>query len=258
MPIICFGAFEGTSIAPVNIAQGLLMVNFNNSYGSSIPDPASLVFNKKPGLSFLTGKIFNLKQLQRQTVKSAFPLKNGTLGLDISVFGNGKYSESQISLGWGGYIQRRISLGVVIHSYSLSVQKYGNASTLGISLAAHFQLSPELDWGLLLKNLNQPKIGKAGEILPQLIITAIHFSPAPALAAQIEWEQDTMYRGIFKFGFEVKPKPWLFLRGGYVSGQLTAGIGWRLNYVLFDYAFVTHPHLGNTQWIGFGFPLGWN
>lgn len=232
-----------------------MTINFSRGFLGSLQDPASLAVINSNGFSFNGGVLFGMKHLGHEAGNLVLPFKVGTLGLGFSTFGNRLYSESQIIVGWGRLIHHRVRLGVGINYYSLSIRDYGSASSVGVTMAWHFQLGPKIFWGGILRNLNSPTIGIQKEALPQTIVSGLYFPLSESLSAQIEWEQDTFYDGGFKFGVRLKPLSWLALATGYAAGRMTTGIGLQLKYVLFDYAFATHPQLGYSQWVGISIPL---
>lgn len=248
-------AFEYAPSDPRNIGQGMVIINFSQGFSGSMQDPASLADITRIGLSFNGGVLFRMKNLGHEAGNLVLPLNLGTLGVGFSSFGNQLYAESQIILGWGQRVHHRVMVGVGINYYSLSVRDYGSASSFGLTLAWHIQLGPQLFWGGILKNINSPTIGYEKEALPQIIVSGLYVPFSEFISAQIEWEQDTLYDGWLKFGVRLYPLPWLTLATGYASGRMTAGVGLQLKYVFFDYSFVTHPHLGFSQWVGVSIPL---
>ena len=211
-------AFEHTLFSPMNAGLGLSYVNFNRSILGMIMDPASLPRGNKLKFAGQIGRKFNLKPLSHHSFAGGLATRWGHLGMGIQSFGMKQYAESTISIMLGKQLKQYLSGGLAVNIYSLSVSDYGSAASVGISLAWHVDLNDRIQWGTILHNINKPTVGAAKDALPQLIVTALSFNPTKNISAQLEWEQDTIYKGQLKAGFSFTPGKWVTIHTGFVSG----------------------------------------
>ncbi|MEA1880876.1 MAG: hypothetical protein U9N31_00510 [Candidatus Marinimicrobia bacterium] len=251
-------AFEHTFLSPMNAGLGLSYVNFNRNILGTIMDPASLAQGNRIQFAGQTGRRFNLKPLTHQNFVGGLPTRWGHFGFGIQTFGMKQYTESTISIAFGKRLKQRVQGGFAVNMYSLSIPDYGSATSVGISLAWHIDLNGWIQWGTILHNINKPAIGVTKDFLPQIIITALSFHPTKNISTQLEWEQDTIYQGHLKAGFSFKPRKWLMVHTGFVSGtgQVTGAIGLNIYQFNLNYAMANHPNLGPSHWMGFNIPLG--
>ncbi len=262
--VICFiflsflaGAFEHLPRAPQNVGEGVAALNFNGGIPGTYVDPASLSTGLAGGFAFQGGYQFGLRALKHWSGISVFHTRLSPMGIGVTSFGNPAYSETTVGVytaqPWG----ERIRWGVEANLYSLSIRNYGSDAAVGLTLAWHIQLSPEVVWGTILRNVNSPSIGLKHDPLPQNIISGFSIKIQPELHVQLEWEQDTAYKGELKYGLLYKFRPWLFLTSGFCNrtGQFTAAMNFQFSYLDISYAIVTHPKLGISQWVGIAVPL---
>ena len=221
-------------------------------------DPASLAQGNRIQFAGHTGRRYNLKPLTHHSFVGNLPTRWGQFALGIQSFGMKQYSESTVSMAYGRRLRQRLKGGLTVNVYSLSIPGYGSASSVGFSLAWQVDLNDQIQWGTILHNMNGPTIGQAKDPLPQIIVSALSFHPTKTISAQIEWEQDTAFGGQLKAGFSFKPKSWLLIHTGFVTGtgQITAAVGLNFYRFNFNYAMANHPNLGPSHWMGFNLPLG--
>lgn len=251
------GAFEYLPRDPLNVGKGLAGLNYDGGIAGTYLDPASLATLTGRGLAFQSGEAFGLKSLKHQCGVAVFKTGWLPIGVGVSSLGNKVYSEMSLGIFTGREFSRRFRWGIEANLYSLSIKNYGSDTALGIALAWHFNLSSAVEWGTILNNVNSPEIGVGSEPLPQTIISGLLFRIDPDLNVQVEWEQDTAYKGEIKYGIFYRFRPWLSLSAGFCdrTGQWTTAVKFRLPYFNVSYALSTHPNLGNSQWVGIAVPL---
>jgi hypothetical protein len=262
--VICFiflsflsGAFEHLPRSPQNVGQGAAALNFNGGIPGTYVDPASLPAGRSGGFAFQGGYQFGLRALKHWSGISVFHTRLAPIGIGITSFGNPAYSETTVGLYSGYSWGERIRWGVEANLYTLSIRDYGSDAVVGFTVAWHVRLFPQVEWGTILRNVNTPGIGLNADPLPQNIISGFLIEIQPNLNVQLEWEQDTAYKGEMKYGVFYQFRPWLSLTSGFCNrtGQFTAAMNFQISHLSISYAIVTHPQLGNSQWVGIAVPL---
>lgn len=252
-----FGAFEYLPRAPLNVGEGAAGLNFSGGIAGMYLDPASLTSSPGNGFAFQGGRQFGLRALQHQSGVGILQTKLIPLGFGFTSFGNRSYSEVSFGFFTAHQLGEKIQWGIEANLYSLAIRNYGSDAALGLTVAWHMKLFPQVEWGTILRNITNPTIGREVEPLPQIIISGFLLEAHRNLNIQVEWEQDTAYKGELKYGVLFKLKPWFSVSTGFRNrtGQFSAALELQLNYLSLSYATVTHPQLGISQWIGIAVPL---
>lgn len=200
-------------------------------------------------------RLFNLTDLSYQTVSLEGSLKEFGWGLGAADFGNPLYREQTLALGASAPLGPRARLGLALKGFRARVSGYGEANALGVDLGVAGWIRHDLTFGACAANLNRPKIGRAGEELPQSLCAGVLYRPLPMLAIGSILEEDPRYGTSFRAGSEVQVGRHLLLRGGMRTNPnaLTAGFGIALRGLAFDYSLRTHPTLGATHGFGLGY-----
>jgi len=209
------------------------------------------------------------------------PLRNlGSIGISDVLLHSGGYEEVDMFLGpigtnksifknaiiisYANRIHRRISLGASLKLIHERVMKYSGNSQ-GIDLGILYEPLDELDIGITLQNVIQPKVTLRDE--PDVYKTNFKggvamnaFSRRLTLTADINKLSDE--RAYFCAGMEVCP--WekatsslrrVDVRLGFNNLQsFTCGIGLKIKFLSVDYAFNSHD-LGNLH--KFAITFGW-
>jgi len=182
----------------------------------------------------------------------------GPIGTNKSIFKNA------IIISYANRIHRKISLGASLKLIHERVMKYSGNSQ-GIDLGILYEPLDELDIGLTLQNVIQPKVTLRDEpdvyelnLKGGLAMNA--FSRRLTLTADINKLVDE--KAYFCAGMEICPweKPGsslrrVDLRVGFNNLQsFTCGLGLKINFLSVDYAFSSHD-LGNLH--KFALTFGW-
>ena len=248
------GAFEHTSLAPLNVGTGLMVVNGSLQSNGTLNDPASIVQISAPQIFLSWGNRFGLKALLHQSAAVSYPLSTFHLGMGTTRFGSGLYQETTMTLLAGKRVKPSLDVGVAITLYQLFIKDYSSQNSLGVTFASRLHLTEQLEWSTTLQNINNPHLSSCREPLPQIITTGVSFLPIPKVKTLFEWEQDLEYPGRAKFGILCRPFRWLRFALGYAAnpGQVTGGIELSFKHFSFDYAATTHAQLGLSHWLGLG------
>jgi hypothetical protein len=250
-----WAAFENQE---TNAASGAMAgLGFASPWSSSavFENPAWLGSNGRLSASAYYTRLFNLTDLAYQVVSVEGSFSQFGWGLGATDFGNPFYREQTLSLGGSVSLGPRARLGLAIKGFQARISGYGEANALGFDLGAAGRIRRDLTFGACATNLNRPKIGRAGDELPQSFSAGALYHPFPLLTIGAGLEQDPRYGTSFRAGTEVGAGRSLFLRSGMRTNPnaLTAGFGIAFRGLAFDYSLRTHATLGVTHGFGLGY-----
>jgi len=239
----------------MQIGSGFIHFNREQSALDFLSHPAVLAHVHRTGFAVSYGFPFQLQSLNHYSVSTVFPFKSIKLGTAFSAVGKEVYRETTFSLGGGYSIGDNMSFGILINGHELSIRNYGSDRTVGIVASVNYSFTKSMQWSLLYRNLNSPKLGVSREPLPQVVATVFGFSPTPSLLAAVELERDLEFESRYKFGIRWQPIEALRVATGFVSHptQVTAGISLQVKGLFsislgkISYAIVTHPELAISQ-----------
>ncbi len=218
-------------------------------------NPAWLGSSRRLSASVFYTRLFGLSDLAYQAVCVEGSYSKYGWGFGATDFGNPLYREQTLSTGASFPLGPRAHLGLALKGFRARISGYGSASALGVDLGAAGRIRRDLTFGASAVNLNRPKIGQAGEDLPQSLCAGAVYLPLPMLAVGAGIEEDPRYGTSFRVGSEAGVGRYLFLRSGMRTNPnaLTAGFGITLRGLAFDYSLKTHSVLGAAHGFGLGY-----
>jgi hypothetical protein len=248
-------AFEKQETNAASGAMAGLGLAWPQPSSSLFENPAWLGSSNRLSASVFYTRLFNLTDLSYQTVSLEGSFSKYGWGLGATDFGNPLYREQTLALGTSAPLGPRARLGMALKGFRTRISGYGETNAWGVDLGAAGRIRRDLTFGACATNLNRPKLGKAGEELPQSLSAGALFRPLPMLAIGSGLEEDPRYGTSFRAGSEVQVGRHLLLRGGMRTNPnaLTAGFGVALRGLALDYSLRTHPTLGATHGFGLGY-----
>lgn len=192
---------------------------------------------------------FGLKELAYGAFSFVEPTSIGGFSVSGSRFGFQLYREVTVTASFATTITDGFSAGVNVNYYSLAIENYGSASTLGVDLGGLLAISDDVRWGFSALNLNAPSIGEAKERLPQVFSTGVSYSPFEAGTIAVDVVKDIRYPMEFMIGVEYSVVQPVRLRTGtsLEPSLFNAGIGIVFSFIQLDYGFSSHTDLGLTH-----------
>jgi hypothetical protein len=170
----------------------------------------------------------------------------GAAAVYLSGFGFSLYREFEGGLAFGYEIAPRVSAGVAVRVYSLSVNGYGSAVSAGAALGFRAALADRVEALLLVDNLVRSRIGRSGESVPQVLSASIVLGPWAALTGYMSVARDPRYPAESAFGIEWAPADIILLRCGLSMEPTMFCCGFSLlaSVAAFEYGVRWHPELG--------------
>jgi hypothetical protein len=201
---------------------------------------------------FYSPSHFGLDDLRRSALAFVEPFSWGAVGVSASVFGCALYRETTFAAECAVEVVPGCRAGLRCAVMSLRIQDYGAASTLGVDAGFVIRLSPLVDIGGAVGNLNAPSIGESHERLPQTITLGLTLHPIGAASLCAALYSDQLFSPEFRFGVEYSPLPEVMLRGGICQDPsiYTAGFGFSYSGFVVEYAYLAHRELGGSHAFG--------
>ncbi len=167
------------------------------------------------------------------------PATVGVVGLGVYRFGDDLYNEQVLSLGYANTFGLA-SLGVKVSYIQYNAEGFGRHDAVTISAGGIATLSPQLQVGAYITNINQPFIvEEENERMPTILALGVAFKPTDKLLLAIEIEKELIYPAMGKLGLEYWVHPKVACRTGFAIRPESAfmGFGFRQKNWRIDYAF---------------------
>ncbi len=247
------GAFEIQTVDPTAMACGNIVCLQPGSL-----NPATHLEQKGWEVGASYTNLFGLKALQcwNLSLYGSYGRKQGG-ALLVSSLGNKNYQENSYTLGHAYRIHRRMTMGVSLSGYGLSVVGYSKSWSCGLNVGAKLYLHETLNAAILYQNVNNPKVYQGGEPLPQSFCLGVQWYAHPRLECDLEIFKDTLYPFITRAALKLE-----FIQNiiGMAGVQLNpdrfaAGFSCRWKGLGFSAALFHHQALPSTFY--FGCHLSW-
>ena len=244
-----FGGFERTEIGARAMAFGNSYVGLGDDVWAIYHNVGGIArLNKWQASVFYSPQAYGLSEFSLAAVAVVVPVKFGNFGFSVRKYGFELYREISGTLSYANTISG-VNLGLNINYHTVVIKSYGSAATIGLDFGVLVPVIDRLNWGIFIKNLNSPTIGRSKEKLPQAFSTGVAYLPLESLTLLLDFQKDISFDPTARFGFEYRIINAVALRGGIADepSQFAGGIGVMYSIFQFDYAFSTHQELGWTH-----------
>ncbi|KAB2924458.1 MAG: hypothetical protein F9K22_06320 [Bacteroidetes bacterium] len=169
----------------------------------------------------------------------------------ISSVGSSMYREVQGAWSAARGVTDRVTAGVSLRVYHVSVRRYGSASALGVDAGVRIDAGGGVSLGAALTNLGGARLA-GGDELPRMVTGGAAYSPAEGALIAADIVHETDRPAFIRAGAEVRLAGAFVVRGGYdgSSGELCGGAGFTAGPVTVDYAVTSHQDLGLSHAVG--------
>ena len=191
----------------------------------------------------------------------------GVLGLGARRFGGALYRETALGLSFARPLRQNLFMGLSLHGLQLAISGYGSDETLSLDLGLLAAVTKKLRWGLSVHNLNNGRLGRWGEEMPQVLVMGFAFCPESRLLLSADLMMDIADCSVGKLaggGYPIQlrlgqeSRLWapLTLRLGLQTRptRFSAGGGIRAGPFHLDYAYCSHQFLGGTHHVSLTSP----
>jgi hypothetical protein len=263
-PVDAGAYFERQVLSSRTLSLGNAFVAVADDPSAAVENPAGLA--QLRGFSLLTSgvKPYGLSDLEETYLAAALPVKIGVAGFSWHRLAlNGVTSEDLFSLAFGfNYIRTTLdaslSFGASLDLARVSYQEPYNASESIVtgSLGVLLRPFPIIGIGYTVRNLGQGSVdfipGGGGTPLKAIHTwgLAYHWEQV-SLLYEREMTPDRQWKN--HLGLEVRFAAGLSFRSGLVGGDVSGGIGLRVNHFLVDVGAAAHEELGTSYVISIGY-----
>lgn len=243
------GAFEDLPVGCRAIGLGSAFVAIAEGPESIPINPAGIAQNPNFTLSLFFSRPYGIKEMTYETLSLSTSIPFGCFGFNCLTYGHDLYRENIMSLAWALNVQNRWYYGVSIRIAHLQIKKYGSEILWLVDLGCITQLTERLSCGLSLSNINQGRIGKIEEPLPQITRFGLSFQLHTTLMLSVECDKDIGFPPEIKGGIEFKPINTIHFRCGFGQNpdQFSVGLGFIINKIYINYALRLHSVLPSTH-----------
>jgi hypothetical protein len=216
-------------------------------FWSAIRNPSLLP--SLPPLTFCVSLIpspFGLVELTRGCAGAGVQTPVGSAAVYCSSFGFSLYRELEGGMAFGHDLAPRVSAGVAVRIYSLSIAGYGAAVSAGAAVGFRALLADRVEASLLVDNLFRSRIGSSGESAPTVLSASVVVGPLAELTGYLSVARDSRYPAESAFGIEWMPASIIRLRCGLSMEpeSFAGGFSVTAGGVAFEYGARWHPELG--------------
>lgn len=222
-------------------------------------NPAGLGFLDKFQVLFTHTELFSLSDLRYEGAYFSVPInKKISIGASYSQFGPDMYKEIETLLGASFTILPQASLGISVTMMDLRIEDYGSAfdwaGSVGFLGRVH-----EVVWvGMQTRNVFSTHVGRTDEMPEKSISFGALIIPRDFLNTFIDIEREQNAQEItYRLGQEVNLLKTMIVRFGFHNypDRVSGGFGLEWKGMRFDYAVITHQHLGLQH--QFSFLVSW-
>jgi hypothetical protein len=247
---LALGAFEREAQGCVSLGLGGACVpGAHNTWALSVnPAALGLLATRSVSVSYRP-HAFGFPELALGSFMVVEPSPWGNLALSGSSFGGSIYRETSFSLAYACTVSKGVTLGAGAHAYLLGIERYGSAHTFGVDVGLSAEVTKGVQWSAAALNVNRPRLGGEGELLPQILWLSLTYEPIPFATFAADLVKDNHFPYELHIGLGYELMGMVGVRAGISSDPAlqTAGIGLRISQVQFDYALSKHAQLGVTH-----------
>ena len=241
--------FAQNGIPPQAGARGIAMGNsgviFKDVY-SLFSNQAGLAYLEEVSVVAFGERRFGTVGINGAAAGIAYPVANGTFGLQLQYFGIDLYNEQRIGLAYARKFIDQLSIGVQFDYLNTNITDFGNKGLLTFEIGMLAQITKELSLGIHLFSPMRVEIIE-GENLPTLLKFGMGYQPSKKVLVTLEAEKDIDFDVVIKGGIEYYLHSAVALRIGAANNPtlVTFGAGFQINEGFnIDVASSYHQTLG--------------
>lgn len=224
---------------------------------STLNNPAGLAKQRKPVAACTYDAFAGFSPFNRMAAVVAVPTAMGTIGTGIYRFGDNLYNEHLLTAAFANTLGIA-SLGGRIQYIQYQTDGLGTRGLISLSAGGITQLTPTLLIGAHINNLLQPTVDpENNEQLPTRLTLGTGITLSENVFWAAEATQDLGHATTWKTGLEYTVhKTFIFRLGlNLFPNAYFAGIGYRRQRFMLDYAFQHLPGLGTRHQATVGYCL---
>lgn len=217
-----------------------LWANFHNQASLGLNDQLSAGFNYE--------NRFGIRELGTASAGVIMPAGRASLGAVYSHFGYPDFRRHMAGIACGLKLSDKISAGTQLDYYSeMTYGEYDNIQAITFELGLLLMPADNIRLGIHL--FNPVPASLRTSFLPSRIRAGAGIDLSSTLFSGFEAEMSTAGNLLVRTGFEYEAYKRFWLRGGFCTENtaFSFGMGYKIDFVRIDLAFVTHESLGVTS-----------
>jgi hypothetical protein len=223
---------------------------YHNQAGLASIEDFTLGFHYENKFAF---SLFSL-----QSFIMAIPVRNGTIGANLAVFGNPKYFESKISLAFGKPFGKRFAAGIQLDMLGIYQSgDYGNVATLAAEGGIMAKPADKIILGLYVYNPTGAYFKEfRDKEVPVIIEFGAGYQMNDKLLFVAETEKKIGYDMVIIAGAEYYVLSSVCARVGISTFKYSSysfGVGFSQKWIRADLAFSEHKTLGYSSHFSMSF-----
>lgn len=218
------------------------------SLWSQFHNQAGLGFNSQLSAGFNYENRFGIRELGTSSAGIIIPAGRAALGGVYSYFGYTDFRRHMAGIACGLKLSEKISAGTQIDYFSeMTYGEYDNSQAVAFELGLLMVPVDHIRIGLHL--FNPVPANLRTSFLPSRIRAGAGIDLSGTLFSAFEAEMSTAGNLLVRTGFEYEAYKRFWLRGGFCTEHtsFSLGLGFKIDFVRLDLAFVTHESLGVTS-----------
>ena len=255
-----FAAFDNCGTSAKALSLGHACVALGDEASVISTNPGGLGFFKKIGFQASLSRLFDLDELSEKEFYLVYPFKSFSFGGGTYIFGKTDYyQELVLTLVFGYELKDYLSFGSNVKYMRVSFSPtYMALSVWGTDFGAIFKFDDKVQFGMVIKNFNQPELLDNSDDIPTIFSSGIAVFPYEEVNLVFDFSYDKRYKGQLHFGQEVKLIRNLPLRFGIQTSpaRYAFGVGFNFEKMNVDYAYLNHPVLGGSHKVSFSLSWG--
>jgi hypothetical protein len=255
-----FAAFDNCGTSAKALSLGHACVALGDEASVISTNPGGLGFFKKIGFQASISRLFDLDELSEKEFYLVYPFKSFSFGGGTYIFGKTDYyQEMVLTLAFGYELKDYLSFGSNLKYMRVSFSPtYMALSVWGTDFGAIFKFDDKVQFGMVIKNFNQPELLDNSDDIPTIFSSGIAVFPYEEVNLVFDFSYDKRYKGQLHFGQEVKLIKNLPLRFGIQTSpaRYALGVGFNFEKMNVDYAYLNHPVLGGSHKVSFSLSWG--
>ena len=233
----------------------------------ALANDAYSIFNNPAGLSqqnwrefsiYYSPSPFGISKLANGSAVYHEPTDFGSFAIAYSNYGLNLYKESSLFVSYSRMISNNFFLGITLNYKTLSIQNYGNDSTVKILFGGLAYLSNNLRIGFALDNIARSTFGVSENQIPIIFDIGLSYNIIDELTINAALQKEIDMNSSIRIGVDYQIIKYLNLRVGAMNepSSFSAGIGINYSFFEIDYAIFNHQDLGFTHQLGITLQFG--
>ncbi len=257
--VVCRAAFERLPEGGRAAAMGGVAIAVADDPWALWVNPSLAASMRRVTISaYVAPKWMGIEDLTRKGASCAVPVGSLGFACALTQFGFPLYNETSIGAVCSGTVLDRVEIGCALKWYHLRIERYGQASAVGLDFGGGFLITPTLRLGASAMNVTGTSLGASREPLPQELLLGVQYAPFDGARIACDLRKENDFPVGVNIGVEYSLFECLHLFAGATDApsSYSAGAGITLLGLEVAYGLTIHPELGTTAQLSVAIRFG--